>query len=159
MLYQRKINWSDPSSGSDVVSFMMEPVKTAVLDFHVQIEGELDDLINMLIRDPEAFKITGFARKVALVRALIGKTPDDEIWPIVNTLDEFRNKFAHGTLGQETLQKYSEEILQQLLRIWPAFSMNPDIEQGKQIQILGQAMFAIRRFFREIKRALETGKC
>jgi hypothetical protein len=112
----------------------------------------------MLFRDPEAFKITGLARKVALVRALIGKTPDDEIWSIVNTLNEFRNKFAHGTLGQETLQKYSKEILQQLLRIWPAFSMNPDIEQGKQIQILGQATFAIRRFFREIKRALETGK-
>jgi hypothetical protein len=80
MAYQHKIDWSDPAKGSDAVSFTMEPVKTAVLDFHIQIEGELEDIINLHFRDPAAFKINGFARKVALVRALIGKTPDDEIW-------------------------------------------------------------------------------
>ena len=158
MAHQNKIDWSDPSLANATVSFTMEPVKAGVLDYHVQIEGELDDLIDMLLRDPEAFKITGFARKVALVRALIGKTPDDEIWSIVDKLNEFRNKFAHGKPGPEVLQKYSEELLRQLQKLWPVFYPNPaDIEQGKQLQILGQAMFAIRRFFREIKSALQTG--
>jgi hypothetical protein len=156
MAYPHKINWSDPARESDVVSFTMEPVKTAVLHFHVQIEGELEDIINLHFRDPAAFKINGFARKVALVRALIGKTPDDEIWSIVNKLNEFRNKFAHGTPGPETLQKYADEILEQIRKIWPAFSLTPDIDQGKHLQILAHALFAVRRFFREIREWLTS---
>jgi len=146
MAYQQKINWSDPQKGGDVVSFTMEPVKTAVLDFHVQIEVELEDIINLHFRDPAAFKTNrlDFSRRVSLVRALIGKTPDDEIWSIVNKLGEFRNEFAHKTPGPEILQKYADEILEQLRKIWPAFSLTPDIDQGKHLQILSQALFAIQ---------------
>jgi hypothetical protein len=74
MAYQHKINWSDPAKEGDVVSFTMEPVKTAVLDFHVQIEGELEDIINLHFCDPAAFKTNrlDFARRVSLARALIG---------------------------------------------------------------------------------------
>src|SRR5258708_38243335 len=155
MAYHKNINGPDPAKRIEQISFKKETVKTAVVDYHVQIEGELDDFINLQLRDPEAFKITGFARKVALVRALIGRTPDDEIWLVVNKLNEFRNKFAHGTPSPETLQKYSEELLDQVRKIWPPFSPNPaDNEQGQRLQILGQAMFAIRRFVREINAAL-----
>ena len=54
MAYQHKIDWSDPRKGSDLVSFTMEPVKRPVLDFHVQIEGELEEIINLAFRDPTA---------------------------------------------------------------------------------------------------------
>jgi len=115
MAYQHKINWSDPAKGSDVVSFTMEPVKTAVLDFHLQIENELGELIKLHFRDPDSFKIkrSNFDRRVALVRAPIGKTLDDEIWSIVNKSGEFRNVFAHNTPTPELLQKYADEILEQ----------------------------------------------
>jgi hypothetical protein len=132
----------------------MEPVKTAVLDFHVQIEGELDDIINLHFRDPEAFKINGFGRKVDLVRALIGKTPDDEIWSLAKKFNKFRKKFAHGKPSPQTLEKNSEELLEQVQKIWPAFRPTTDNEQEQRLQILTQAMFAIRRFFREIKQVL-----
>jgi hypothetical protein len=69
----------------------------------------------------------------------------------VNKLNEFRNKFAHGRPGPETLQKYADEILEQIRKIWTAFSLTPDIDQGKHLQILGHAVFAVRRFFREIR--------
>jgi hypothetical protein len=74
----------------------------------------------------------------------------------VNKLGEFRNEFAHKTPGPEIVQKYADEILEQVRKIWPAFSPAPgDLDQGKQLSILGQALFAIRRFFREIKDRLK----
>ena len=152
MAYQHKINWSQP--GGDVVSFVTEPLKSAVLDYHVQVEVELGDLINVLLRDPEAFKITGFARRVALVRALIGKTPDDEIWAIVNKLNEFRNKFGHGTPSAEILKAYSQAILEQVRKIWPTFSPSSKGLHDQYIEIVSHAMFVIRRFFREIRKGL-----
>jgi hypothetical protein len=154
MAYQHKINWSDPSKGSDASSFTIDLFKSAVLDFHVQIEGELEDIINLHFRDPAAFKINGFSRKVALVRALIGKTPDDEIWSIVNKLAEFRNKFAHGTPGPEVHQNYADEILEQLRKIWPTISLASVPDEEKNLRVVIQAHFAVRRFFREIKEGL-----
>jgi hypothetical protein len=153
MAYQHKIDWSDPSKGSEIVSFTMEPVKTAVLDFHLQVETELGEIINLHFKNPDAFKINrlDFSRKVALVQALIGKTPDDEIWPLVNKLSEFRNAFAHGTPPPEMMQNYADKILEQAQKIRPAFTPTPDMPQGTQVQILYQAMFVIRRFFREIR--------
>ena len=81
MAYQHKINWSDPGKGSDVLSFALvpEPFKSAVLDLHIQIEGQLEDIISLAFRDPTMFKVNRFSPKVDLVRALIGKPPDDEI--------------------------------------------------------------------------------
>ena len=67
-----------------------------MLDFHVQIEGELEDTVRMAFRDPKRFQINGFGRQVNFVRALIGKTPDDEIWDILKNLVDLRNEYAHG---------------------------------------------------------------
>lgn len=114
----------------------MEPVKTAVLDFHVQIEGQLEDIINLAFRDPTAYKTDrlGFSRKVGLVRALIGKTPDDE-------------------------REYADEILEQVRKILPTFGPTPELDRGKQLQILAQALFVVRRFFREIKAGIALAQC
>ena len=155
MAYQHKIDWSH--LGIDSVSFtLIEPVKSAVLDFHLQLETELGDIIRLHFKNPEAFKIRrlNFSSRVALVQALIGKTPDDEIWALVNKLTDFRNEFAHGTPPPETVQKYADELLEQVRKIWPAFTPIPDSDQGIQLQILGHAMVAIRRFFGEIREAV-----
>ncbi len=65
MLYQHKIDWSDPHKGSDILFFTPADLfKSAVLDFHAEIEGQLEDIINLALRDPTAFKVNGFSRKV-----------------------------------------------------------------------------------------------
>jgi hypothetical protein len=47
--------------------FAMEPVKTAILDFHVQIDGQLEDIIILQFRDPKAFEVNGFAAKASVL--------------------------------------------------------------------------------------------
>jgi hypothetical protein len=156
MVYQSKINWSDPRKGSDILSFTIDRFKAAVLDFQIQIEGELEDIIRLHFRDPDAFNIRrlNFSLRVPLVQALTGKTPDEEIWSIVWKLADFRNEFAHGTPPPETLQKYADEILEQLRKIHPSISLASVPDEEKHLSILTQAHFTVRRFFREIKEGL-----
>jgi hypothetical protein len=156
MAYQHKIDWSDPRKGSDIVGFTLDRFKTAVLDYHIQIEGELEDIIRMAFRDPDKFKINGFSRKVDLVQALIGKTPDDQIWSLVDKLADLRHEYAHGTPSPKTVQKYIGEIQNQLQKIRPDYIIASSLDE--RLDILGSAHFTVRRFFREIKEWLEQSR-
>ena len=163
MAYQNKINWSDPKKGSDVMSFSIDPFKSAVLDYNIEIEGELEDIINRHFRNPKAFKTRGmgFNIRLKLARALIGETPDDEIWGIVTNLNELRNKFAHSKShqsveGAEKIQEIVDKILEQLRKIWPEISLATVPENEKNLAIINQANLGVRRFFREIKTGLDS---
>lgn len=131
------------------MSFTLDQFKTAVLDYHIQIEGGLEDIIRIALRDPAKFSVSGFDRKVRLVRALIGKTPDDEIWEVVKKLAELRNKYAHGTPAPQTLQESINDLEKELQKIQPGYVIASSLD--KQLDILGAAHFTVRRFFREIK--------
>jgi hypothetical protein len=98
MAYSKKINWKDPAKASAVLASTQYKFKSAVLDFQVQVEGELADIITRHFQDPTAYKLNavGFERRIELVRALVGKTPDDEIWPLVKGLGQLRNKYSHS---------------------------------------------------------------
>jgi hypothetical protein len=158
MAYPDKINWSDPRKGSDLLSFdsIPEPFKSAVLDYHIQIEGQLEDIIKLAFRDPKRFKVNGFGRKVDFIRALIGETPDDEIWLLVGKLADLRNEFAHGTPAPQTIQPYIDDIQKQIQKIGPGYIVAAGLYDDKRLDILASAHFVAMRFFREIKEWLSN---
>lgn len=75
MAYSKKIDWKDPAKASGALSSTQYRFKSAVLDFQVQVEGGLADIITRHFQDPTAYNLTlmGFERRIDLVRALVGK--------------------------------------------------------------------------------------
>jgi hypothetical protein len=101
-------------------------------------------------------KYLPFVRRIELVRALIGETPDDGIWEVVERLGELRNQYSHsrftGTAeGIENIKRMTDEILRELRRV------RHDIVPGElpDQDIITLAHFTVRRFFREINEALD----
>jgi len=71
--------------------------------------------------DPEAHDVTRapFGVQIEIARALIGKTPDDGIWDVVESFSKLRNIFAHrphyGTQeGKEEIEDLAAKILVKL---------------------------------------------
>ena len=158
MAFQNKINWSAPHTGIQLLSSTSDAFKTAVLDYHIQIEGELENIIRMAFRDPDEYKTHrfGFARRVSLVRALIGKSPNDEIWKIVKKLPDLRNEYAHGMPRPQTVQKYIDELQQQLETIGFNYAITSGVYNDSRLDILASAHFAVGRFFWDIKEWLKS---
>jgi len=159
MIYEDKIDWADPNKTGDVLSFTQSKFKSAVLDYQIEVEGDLEDIIRRHFRDPEAYKVKllGFQHRIELVRALIGKTPDDGIWEIVKRLGELRNQYSHsrftGTAaGKKKIEDVTTKILGQLKSVRPGIF--PD--GLPELEIITQAHFMVRRFFREINEALDN---
>jgi hypothetical protein len=159
MIYENKINWKDPAKGGGVLGFRTYRFKSAVLDYQIQVEGELEDIIKRHFRDPEAYetKYVPFKRRIELVRALIGKTPDDGIWAVVKNLGDLRNRYSHSRIneteaGKKEIQKMTAEILRLLKGIRPGTFPDGLPDEG----IIEQAHFMVQRFFREINEALDS---
>jgi hypothetical protein len=159
MLYKDKINWHDPNKAGVALSFTQSKFKSAVLDYQIEVEGDLEDIIKRHFRDPKAYKVKSlpFWSRIKLVRALIGKTPDDGIWKIVEQLGELRNKYSHSRLtgteeGMKEIKEMTIEILGQIRDIRPddVPSELPDLE------VITQAHFMVRRFFRDINEELDS---
>lgn len=159
MIYEDKIDWADPSKAGDVLTFSQTKFKSAVLDYQIAVEGDLGDIIKRHFRDPKAYKVKylPFQHRIDLVRALIGKTPDDGIWEIVKSLGKLRNQYSHSRFtgtekGIETIKKKTIEIFSQLKGI------RPDIVpiEVPDLEIINLAHFTVRRFFREINEALDS---
>ena len=56
------------------------------------------------------------------MRALIGKTPDDEFWDLIKSLGNLRNQYSHSRFteteaGQKKIQEITDTILRQLQNI------------------------------------------
>jgi hypothetical protein len=152
MAYQHKINWSDPRKGGGVLSFTRDEFKSAVLDLHIQIEGQLEEIRHTAFRDPDMFKgRLEFSRQVRLVRALIGKSPDDEIWEIVNKLAALRNEFAHTTPAPKAIHDHIDALEKQVQKIGPGSIVAAGLYNDKRLDIVVSAHFAVQRFFLEIK--------
>jgi hypothetical protein len=149
MIYEDKIDWADPNKTGDVLSFTQSKFKSAVLDYQIEVEGDLEDIIRRHFRDPEAYKVKllGFQRRIELVRALIGKTPDDGIWETIKRLGELRNQYSHSRFTGT-----AAGILGQLKSVRPGIF--PD--GLPELEIITQAHFIVRRFFREINEALDN---
>jgi hypothetical protein len=84
-----------------------------------------------------------------LVRALIGKTPDDEFWDLIKSLGTLRNQYSHsrftGTAeGQQKIQDITNSILRQIEVIRPALKLEmfPD-----PLDIIQQAHLMVQTFF------------
>ncbi|SRR6266436_1857106 len=158
MIYEKKIDWTDPAKASDALTFTTYRFKSAVLDYQIQVEGELEDMIKRHFRDPEAYdtKYVPFKRRMELVRALIGKTPDERIWYVVKSLGDLRNKYSHSRYneteaGKKDIRKMTADILGLLKGIRP--DTFPDGLPDEEIIL--QAHFMVKRFFREINEALD----
>jgi len=153
MLYEKKIDWTK-ARGAVLVS-TRDPFKSAVLDYQIEVEGDLEDIIK---RHPQAYKTDRmpFRKRIKRVRTLIGKTPDDGIWAVVKSLGCLRNKYAHSrstetAAGKKEIQKMTAEILTLLKGIRPGIF--PDALPDQDI--IEQAHFMVQRFFREINKALD----
>jgi len=159
MIYNQKINWQDPNMQGAGLAFSQSKFKSAVLDYHIQVEGELGDIIKRLFRDQEAYKIryVPFRTRIDLVRAPIGKTPDDEFWDLIKSLGNLRNQYSHSRFteteaGQEKIQEITDTILRQLQNI------RSDIKTEmlpNQLEVITQAHFMVQIFFRVINEALD----
>jgi hypothetical protein len=161
MIYEDKIDWADPNKVGDVLTFTQSKFKSAVLDYQIAVEGDLEDIIKRHFRDPKAYKVKylPFQRRIDLVRALIGKTPDEGIWEIVKSLGELRNQYSHSRFtgteeGIKTIKKMTIEIFNQLKVVRPDIvpSEIPDLD----LEIISLAHLTVRRFFREINEALDN---
>jgi len=159
MIYEDKLNWADQGKAGDVLVFSQSKLKSFVLDYQIEVEGDLEDIIKRHFRDPEAYKVkyVPFQSRIRLVRALIGKTPDDEIWEIVKSLGELRNQYSHSRFtgteeGIKAIKKMTIEVLSKLKGV------RPDIFHGEipDLEIITLAHFTVRRFFREINEALDS---
>jgi hypothetical protein len=155
MIYENKIDWT---KGLGVLSFTQSEFKSAVLDYQIQVEGVLEDIIKRHLRDQERMpRLWQFELRIKFARALIGETPDDKIWSVVESLGKLRNQYSHSRFtetqaGKQKIQELINAILCQLKSVRPDLVWNatPD-----QMQILMQAHYMVQRFFREINDALD----
>ena len=76
-----------------------DPMVARILDFHLQVEQSLVELIKSFLKDAEQVKTDNlsFPAKVSWARALAGPQDKDEIWTLALKLNELRNSVAHRT--------------------------------------------------------------
>jgi hypothetical protein len=120
MLYEKKIDWTK-ARGAVLVS-TRDPFKSAVLDYQIEVEGDLEDIIK---RHPQAYKTDRmpFRKRIKRVRTLIGKTPDGGIWAVVKSLGCLRNKYAHSrstetAAGKKEIQKMTADLHRKIFFFW-----------------------------------------
>jgi hypothetical protein len=164
MAYSKKIDWRDPAKSSAALVSTRHRFKSAVLDFQVQVEGELADIITRHFQDPSAYNLTplGFERRIELVRALVGETPDDDIWPLIKSLGQLRNKYSHSRFvetaeGKAEIATMMVKILEKLKRIRPDLNFDGVPDADRDYMILTESHFVAQRFFREINEGLDHG--
>ena len=159
MIYEAKIDWKVVKPHAGLLS-VQDEFKTVVLDYQIGVEGELEDIIRRHLRNPAACKTKyiPFERRIEWVQALIGKTPDDEIWGVVKSLGKLRNQFAHSKVsakeaGKKKVEKLTIEIFNQIATIRPSIRWRaspPD-----RLDILAHAHLIVQRFFGEINEGLD----
>jgi hypothetical protein len=149
----------DPAKAVSVQVFTQYKFKSAVLDYQVQVEGELADIITRHFQKPSAYNLKnmGFERRIDLVCALIGETHNDEIWPLVKNLGKLRNKYSHSRFtetaeGKSEIAKITNDIFGQVRNIRP--DLNFDGVAERDLEIVSQAHFIVQRFFCEINEGL-----
>jgi hypothetical protein len=156
MIYENKIKW--PAMA--ILSRTQDPFRDAVLDYQIQVEGALGDIIKRHFRDQRIYNMryVQFRNRVNLARALIGETPDDAFWPLIETLGDLRNHYSHSRYtrteaGREKTKAMVEKILRQISEVWPEIEWR---EHPDQIAIIQQAHMMVQGFLQEINRALDT---
>jgi hypothetical protein len=158
MIYDQKINWQSRTS-MGVLSFSQNQFKSAVLDYQIQVEGELGDIIKRHFRDQEVYRLryVQFRTRIDLVSALIGKTPDDEFWDLITSLGTLRNQYSHsrftGTAeGQKKIKEITNTILLQMQTI--RADLKPEMFPDP-LDVIQQAHLMVQAFFRVINEALD----
>jgi len=141
------------------LAFTQSRFKSAILDYQIQVEGELGDIIKRHFRDQEAYNIRRlqFQARVDLVRALIGDTPDDGFWNLIKSLGNLRNQYSHSrytetTEGQKKIQDAKNAIFQHMQNI--RSDIKPEMFPN-DLEILTWANFMLQVFFRVINEALD----
>jgi len=158
MIYDQKINWR-ALTALGVLSFSQNKFKSAALDYEIQVEGELGDIIKRHFRDQEVYEIRylPFRTKIRLVRALIGKTPDDRFWDLIASLGTLRNQYSHsrftGTAeGQKKIKEITNTILHQMQTI--RADLKPEMFPDP-LNVIQQAHLMVQEFFRVIEEVLD----
>jgi hypothetical protein len=121
-----------------------DPMVVRILDFHLQVEESLVELIESFLRDAKQVKLDrlSFAAKVNWARALVGPQEKDEIWELALKLNALRNSVAHRT--PRAPQEKHDELEAELRRLVP------EIQLREQDAAVFYAALACIKFFREI---------
>jgi hypothetical protein len=158
MIYDQKINWrSRQSHGSKSVQRMIRS-RLLILDYQIGMEADINDLINYHFKDPDMYEVerAPLQIRIQIVRALIGPTPDDGVWEIVDRFSKLRNSFAHSTAaytadGIRKAEDQTRAVLKSLQKVRPEFT---DAAATDRTWIIGWAALTVQGFFREIRRGL-----
>jgi hypothetical protein len=160
MIYDQKINWRDPKKGIGVLSSTHDPFRSAVISYHADMGAAISDIVNLHFQNPKAYDVEGapFQIQVKIAKALIGPTPDDGVWDIVDAFSKLRNTLAHSSTayteeGIKKTERQTRKILNALQKIRPEFT-DEVAKDGRDV-ITWAAMTA-QGFFREIREALQT---
>jgi len=125
-----------------------------VLKGHLLLEAELNELIDVQLKDPNALKDArlNFYQKLCLVRAVspLG-TLEGEIWEAARLLNTLRNKLAHN-LDPKNLDATVVKLLAKI--------EDPDTSNAKWAEEtldhrLKRCLAALCGYFSGLKRALE----
>jgi hypothetical protein len=132
MPYSKKIDWA---SGMSVLHFATNPIQSAVLGYHVQMEQWLNRIIAAHLKDPNPkvwdFSRISFEAKVSIARAMLGPLPDDDVWKTIAEFNRLRNSFAHGRIfgqndGQERLGNHLKNLLREVRSLDPRVPVDAD---------------------------------
>jgi hypothetical protein len=161
MLYVTKIDWSKIETALTV--YRHDKFKSAVLDFHINMEAGVNEIINCHFRDPGAIKLYlfGLKARIEIARALIGPTPDDKAWNIIATFSELRNIYAHSPTyktaeGEKRIKAKVTEVWEKILVVNPG--LGPNFPNPPREDIVQRAEVVVDRFFREINAHLDSAK-
>jgi hypothetical protein len=162
MIYDQKIDWRNPNQGMGIVGSRLDPFKSAVLDYQTDIEAEINDLINLHFRDPDAYDVEYAPLKIRiqLARALIGPTPDDDIWAIITAFSKLRNSLPHSATaytaeGIKKTESQTRNLLTALQKLRPEYT---DEAAKDKDWVIAWAAMTVQCFFREIRKALSPNE-
>ena len=157
MIYDQKINWEEPNRMMPITS-RHDEFRSAVISFHADMGAAISDMINLHFQNPEAFDLerTPFHIQIRLAKALIGPTPDDGVWDIVEAFSKLRNTLAHSSTAytEEGMKKtvdQARKILKALQKIRP--ELTDEVAKNKR-DVIAWAAMTVQGFFREIQEAL-----
>jgi hypothetical protein len=147
MIYDQKINWrSRQSHGSKSVQRMIRS-RLLILDYQIGMEADINDLINYHFKDPDMYEVerAPLQIRIQIVRALIGPTPDDGVWEIVDRFSKLRNSFAHSATaytadGIRKTEDQTRAVLKSLQKVRPEFT---DAAATDRTWIIGWAIFQV----------------
>ena len=141
-----------------IVGSRHDPFKSAVIDYQTDMEAAISDLINLHFRNPEAYDVerAPFQTRIQIAKALIGPTPDDDIWDIVKAFSSLRNTLAHSSTayteeGIRKTERQTRDILRALQKVRPEYT--DEIAKDRMFMIAWAAI-TVQGFFREIREAL-----